>query len=166
MYEAFRLSAVPYYQEVARRIGKDSMQKALDSIGYAGGVNDTTYIIRSAIDTFWLDNSLKITPDEQLGLVRKLYFGELPFFRSYQEVVKRAMIFEDNSNYRLSYKTGWGIENNKHIGWMVGWIEENNHPYFFVLNFDSDEKDFDMVNVRMRILKGVLKKLGFLEGRM
>src|SRR5215510_12308967 len=25
MYEAFRVSAVPYYQEVARRIGKDTM---------------------------------------------------------------------------------------------------------------------------------------------
>ncbi|MEI2739029.1 MAG: hypothetical protein V9F01_09610 [Chitinophagaceae bacterium] len=26
MYEAFRVSSVPYYQEVARRIGKDTMQ--------------------------------------------------------------------------------------------------------------------------------------------
>ena len=32
MYEAFRVSAVPYYQEVARRIGKDTMQFWLDSL--------------------------------------------------------------------------------------------------------------------------------------
>lgn len=169
MYEAFRVSAVPYYQEVARRIGKDTMQMVLDSLGYAGGKKDTTYIIRSAIDTFWLDNSLKVTPDDQLGLVRKLYFNQLPFFRSYQESVKRAMLFENNANYKLSYKTGWGSINDpsfRHIGWVVGWIEENNHPYFFVLNLESSEKDFDMVDVRMKILKGILKELGFLEGRM
>lgn len=169
MYEAFRVSAVPYYQEVARRIGKDTMQMVLDSLGYAGGKKDTTYIIRSAIDTFWLDNSLKVTPDDQLGLVRKLYFNQLPFFRSYQESVKGAMLFENNANYKLSYKTGWGSINDpsfRHIGWVVGWIEENNHPYFFVLNLESSEKDFDMVDVRMKILKGILKELGFLEGRM
>ena len=34
MYKAFRYSAVPYYQEVARRIGKDTMQQWLDTLKY------------------------------------------------------------------------------------------------------------------------------------
>ena len=34
MEEAFKVSAVPYYQEVARRIGKDTMQFWLDSLKY------------------------------------------------------------------------------------------------------------------------------------
>ena len=34
MYKAFRVSAVNYYQEVARRIGKDTMQYWLNSIKY------------------------------------------------------------------------------------------------------------------------------------
>ncbi len=34
MEEAFKFSAVPYYQEVARRIGKDTMQHWLDTLGY------------------------------------------------------------------------------------------------------------------------------------
>lgn len=169
MYEAFRVSAVNYFQEVARRIGKDTMEHWLDTIGYAAGEEDTAYVIRSAIDSFWLDHSLKVTPDDQLGLVRKLYFGQLPFFKRNQEIVKRAMLFEDNSNYRLSYKTGWGFwddKTNKHIGWIIGWIEENKHPYFFVLNLESTDRNFDMPSVRMRILKDILKNKGFLEGRM
>lgn len=169
MYEAFRVSSVPYYQEVARRIGKDTMQSWLDSIGYAAGKKDTAYIIRSAIDTFWLDNSLKITPDDQLGLVKKLYFGQLPFFKTNQEIVKRAMLFENNANYRLSYKTGWGPWNEKTgscIGWIVGWIEENNHPYFFVLNIESSDRNINMPTVRMKLLKDILKHLGFFEGKM
>lgn len=77
------------------------------------------------------------------------------------------MLFEDNSNYRLGYKTGWGTSENNHaIGWIVGWIEENNHPYFFVLNIETADRDIDMVTVRMKILKNILKQLGFLEGKM
>jgi beta-lactamase class D len=167
MYEAFRVSAVNYYQEVARRIGKDTMQFWLDSLKYGAKTYKEKVTIKSAVDSFWLDNSLKITPDQQLGLVEKLYFDQLPFFKSYQEVVKRAMLFENNTNYRLGYKTGWGFdEKGNNIGWIVGWIEENNHPWFFVLNLESPEKKFDMTTVRMNILKGILKQLGFFEGKM
>jgi beta-lactamase class D len=161
MYEAFRVSAVNYYQEVARRIGKDTMQRWLDSLGYG------TRKIKTRIDSFWLDNSLKITPDEELGLVKRLYFGQLPFFKSYQEMVKRAMLFENNANYRLGYKTGWGFtEQGNSLGWIVGWIEENDHPYFFVLNIESADRKFDMWTVRMKMLKDILKQLGFFEGKM
>jgi len=161
MYEAFRVSAVPYYQEVARRIGKDTMQFWLDSISYG------TKKITTKIDTFWLDNSLKITPDEEMGLVKRLYFHQLPFFDTYEDIVKRAMLFEDNSNYKLSYKTGWGQNEKGHqLAWIVGWIEENKHPYFFVLNFESVDANADIRAIRMKILKGILQQLGFMEGKM
>jgi len=160
MYEAFRVSAVPYFQEVARRIGKEKMQFWLDTLHYG------TTKIKTRIDTFWLDNSLKITPDEELGLIKKLYFDQLPFFRPYQDTVKKLMLFEDKPAYRLSYKTGWGQkENGNHLGWMVGWIEENDHPYFFVLNLESGDKNFDMPTIRMKILKDILTHLGFMQGK-
>jgi beta-lactamase class D len=159
MEEAFKVSAVPYYQEVARRIGKDTMQFWLDSLKY-GSKKITT-----GIDTFWLDNSLKITPDEQLGLVKRLYFDQLPFDKRSQRIVRQVMLQEDNANYKLSYKTGWGYkENGRSLGWVVGWIEENKHPYFFVLNVEGDH-NMDMVGARMNVLKGILNKLGFMQGR-
>lgn len=167
MYEAFRVSAVPYYQEVARRIGKDRMEYWMDTVNYGAGPKDTAFRIQSAIDTFWLDNTLKVTPDEELGLVKLLYFNQLPFFKSYQEKVKKAMLFENTTMYRLSYKTGWGtIENGNHLAWAVGWVEENNHPYFFVLNFESSDANADIPAIRIKILKDVLKQLGFFEGKM
>ena len=167
MYEAFRVSAVPYYQEVARRVGKERMEYWMDTVNFGAGPKDTAFRIRSAIDTFWLDNTLKITPDEELGLVKLLYFNQLPFFKSYQEKVKNAMLFENTTMYRLSYKTGWGRkENGNHLAWAVGWVEENNHPYFFVLNFESPDANADIPAIRMKILKGILKQLGFFEGKM
>jgi beta-lactamase class D len=164
MKEAFKVSAVPYYQEVARRIGKDSMQHWLDTLGY--GQRYSKFKILNNIDTFWLDNSLKVTADEQLGLVKRLYFNQLPFFKSTQKTVAGVMLQEETANYKLSYKTGWGTgENGNEIGWIVGWIEENRHPYFFVLQLISPDRQFDMKTARIGILKSILKEKGFFEGK-
>jgi len=167
MYDAFRVSSVPYYQEVARRIGKEKMEYWLDTLGYGAGAKDTAFFIHSAIDTFWLDNTLTITPNEQLGMVKKLYFNQLPFFKKYQETVKQAMLFENNADYRLAYKTSWGKnEKGDHLAWIVGWVEENNHPYFFVLNIESPDPAADIPAIRMKILKAILEQESFFKGRM
>ncbi len=160
MKAAFRASSVPYYQEVARRIGADTMKRWVDSIAY-GNLD-----ISGPVDSFWLNNKLKISPDEQLGLLKKLYFDQLPFRKSVQQSVRDAMLQEDNTAYRLSYKTGWGFdEQQNNIGWIVGWIEENRHVYFFVTLVKSPDQKIDMKWVRMGILKDILKHYGFMEGK-
>lgn len=159
MEEAFKVSAVPYYQEVARRIGRDTMQSWIDSVHY--GNMDIT----GPIDSFWLNNTLKISPDEQLGFVRRLYFDQLPFNKRAQEIVRDVMLQEDNTLYKLSYKTGWGFdEKDNSIGWVVGWIEENRHVYFFVTLVKSPDKNIDMQQVRMHITKAILTEMGFFKG--
>src|SRR5450432_4863187 len=159
MKEAFAVSAVPYYQEVARRIGKDTMKLWIDSLHY-GNMN-----ISGPIDSFWLNNTLKISPDEQLGLVNKLYFDKLPFEKRSQQIVRDVMLQENNTLYKLSYKTGWGFdEKNNAIGWITGWIEENRHVYFFVTLVKSADKNINMQPVRMNITKGILNELGFFKG--
>ena len=163
MYKAFRFSCLPWFQELARRIGKDTMQREIDSLGY--GQRYGKPIIRK-VESFWIDNSVKVTADEQLGLVKRLYFQQLPFQARSQRIVKQMMLMEDNSNYKLSYKTGWGTRENGHsIGWIVGWIEENKHPYFFVLQIESADPKADIVSIRMKMLKGILEKYGFFKGR-
>ena len=160
MKEAFKVSCVPYYQEVARRIGKDTMKRWIDSLSY-GNKN-----IGGPIDSFWLNNHLKISPDEQLGLLKRLYFDQLPFRKSVQQIVRDVMLQEDKTNYKLSYKTGWGFdEENNSIGWVTGWVEENRHVYFFVTLIKSKDKNMDMKRVRMDITRDILKELGFFEGK-
>jgi beta-lactamase class D len=163
MEQAFEVSAVPYYQEVARRIGKDTMQRWLDSLGYAARYGKA--VIHNDIDSFWLNNNIKITADEQLGLVKKLYFDQLPFQKRAQDIVKKVMLQENNANYKLSYKTGWGFrENGNSIGWVVGWEEENKHPYFFVLQIEGPH-DIDMQTARLAILKSILGQYSFFQGK-
>jgi beta-lactamase class D len=162
LYEAFRVSAVPHFQALARSIGKDTLRHWLDSLKY-GNMK-----MGQRVDSFWLDQSLLITPDEQLGLVKRLYFRQLPFRASVQESVKKMMIQENNTLYQLAYKTGMGsTPDGKPVGWMVGWIEENRHVYPFVLNLQtgpSSEKDLPAA--REKVLKGILTSLGFFQGKM
>ena len=157
--EAFKVSSVPFFQEVAKRIGHDTMKNWVDSISY-GNKN-----IEGKIDSFWLNNKLKISPDEQLGLLKRLYFDQLPFRKSVQFSVREMMVQEDNSLYKLSYKTGWGKdESNNSIGWLTGWIEENRHVYFFVTLLKSKDPNIDMKKIRLDITKDILQQYGFFKG--
>ncbi|MDA3615768.1 penicillin-binding transpeptidase domain-containing protein [Polluticaenibacter yanchengensis] len=160
MREAFKVSSVPFYQEMARRIGRDTMQFWLDSVKYGNRK------IGDKIDEFWLNNTLTITADEQLGFVKRLYFKQLPFQNVVQEMVKDMMIQEKTDIYTLAYKTGWGkTKEGNELGWVVGWIEENKHVYFFVLNLESPDHKIDMAAVRKDLLNGILKEKGFFEGK-
>lgn len=158
---AFKYSAEPHFRELARRIGRDTLQKWLDSLQYGNKNMGTT------VDSFWLDNALLISPDEGLGLVKKLYFDQLPFRKGVQKTVRDLMRQEDNSNYIISYKTGYGYNPQKRaVGWALGWIEENRHPYFFVLNLETADTGADINSMSLAILKAILKQEGFFEGKM
>jgi beta-lactamase class D len=161
MEEAFKVSSEPYFKEVARQIGKATMKQWLDSLHYGN------MTIGEQVDSFWVDQSLQISPDEQLGLMKRLYFDQLPFQKRTQQIVRDVMKQEENTLYSLSYKTGWNSDQQgNHIGWVIGWIEENRHPYFFVTLVKAKDKNIDINKVRLEITKGILKQLGFFEGKM
>ena len=158
--QAFQNSSVKAFGVLARRIGKDTLKRWIDSLGY--GNKD----MHGTVDSFWLDNHLTITPDEELGLVKKLYFSQLPFFQRSQKMVCQMMLMESNANYLLSYVAGDAVKKDGNsIGWIVGWIEENKHPYFFVLNLESANPQDDSMDTGMPILKKILRQMGFFEGK-
>jgi beta-lactamase class D len=145
---------------LARRIGRDTLKKWIDSLQYGN-----KYMGGDPIE-FWSNNSLKINSDQQLGLLKKLYFGQLPFFRRPQQIVCAMMTAESNSNYQLRYKTAQGIkEDGRAIGWIMGWVEENKHPYFFVVNLESTAPGKDLGKAGLAIAKSVLLQLGFFQGK-
>ena len=170
MHEAFKVSCVPYYQEIARRVGPGRMQHYLDTVKY-GNMN-----MGGSIDQFWLNDSLKISPDEQLGFLKRLYFAELPFSERSQRIVKVLMLQEQTPEYNLYYKTGTsGNIGGKCVYWVVGFAERIEHikehkesmnktdmryyPYFFVENFEVNASDNtkDWKQIRLDILHKLLK---------
>lgn len=148
------------FSSLAEELGKDTLKKWIDSLQYGNKAMDPY------MDAFWRDNTLKINCDQQLGLVEKLYFGKLDFFQRTQEIVRRMMTHERNSVFSLSYKTAQGKTSDGHaIGWVMGWEEENKHPYFFVVNLESADPAKDLRQTGLEIAKKILQQEGFFEGK-
>lgn len=157
--EAFHNSNIPYFQELSRQIGEKDMKQWLDSVSY-GNKN-----ISGPIDSFWLNSQLKISPDEQLGLMSKLYFEKLPFQKYAQQIVESLMLQEDNTLYKYSYTSGGGIdEKGNSFSWTLGWIEENRHVYFFVTYVTAPGNSRDLTVSSENVSRSILKSMGFFKG--
>lgn len=142
---------------LSEKIGEDTLRKWIDSVHY-GKRDPNKHILMS----------VTITPDEQMGLIKKLYFDQLPFFKRTQEIVRSMMTVESNSDYKLSYKrTSQGrTRDGSASGWVLGWIEENKHPYFFVLNMETSDGNRDVLYRKgPDIVKGILRQMGFFNGK-
>ena len=129
---AIKFSVVPYYQELARRVGRGRFSGYLERIGYG---NKT---IGEEIDTFWLDNSLKISADEQIDFLKRFYEYKLPFSERSINIVKKILPEEKYPNSLLKFKTGAETkEGGKWLGWIVGYVEKKSNVYFFALNIEA-----------------------------
>ena len=156
---AIKNSVVWYYQELARRIGNEDMTQLLGQIDY--GNND----ISSGIDNFWLCGSLKISANEQIEFVKKLYLNQLSGFSDKsQEIAKDIILYETTDNYKLFGKTGGGkCVDNKVIGWYVGFVETNSSTYIFAMNLIVDEFSDLGNNLRIEMTKEILKELRIIQ---
>jgi beta-lactamase class D len=148
------MDSTPYYQNIITQLGRQEILKTIDSIKYGKGV------VSANMNEFWKDGSLKITADEQLGLIKRVYFKELPFQKRSQEIFKKGMVKEENSNYKLSYL--YASDSTKNNSWVLGFEEENTHIYFFVLH--TTGKTAAASNNSVALLKKILLQQGFLQG--
>jgi beta-lactamase class D len=157
--QAFQSNSKEAFRFIASTTGKQVIQKWIDSLSYG---NKT---IGDSLEIYWSNNKLKISPDEQLGLLKRLYFDQLPFRKSVQESVRNMMLQEDNSAYRLSYKTASIItESNQTETWTIGWIEENRHVYFFVNLIKNNANDVSPQQTSVKLTKNILSHYGFFKG--
>jgi beta-lactamase class D len=161
---AFRNSTVWYYQELARRVGKDTMQAWVNRSGYGNrkaGPN---------VDTFWLEGDLRITPMQQVEFLRSLNELKLPFSEKNMHAVKAIMLIEETNNYRIYGKTGWGTQDSIDIGWFVGFIETDDKYTYFAncvmvpgAELEEIERAVEFDRSRINITMSILKNEGYIE---
>ncbi|MEA2957288.1 MAG: hypothetical protein QOJ58_2788 [Alphaproteobacteria bacterium] len=132
MRTAIAASAVPVYQEIARRIGVERMQNYLDLFEY--GNRD----IGGGIDQFWLTGNLRIDPVQQIDFVDRLRRGVLPVSKRSQDLVRDILPVTKLGDSVIRAKSGLlGAELGKpSLGWMVGWAEKGSAQTVFALNMD------------------------------
>jgi beta-lactamase class D len=156
---ALKLSAVWFYQEIARRAGAARMQAWIDKAAY--GNRD----IGGGIDQFWLSGNLRISALEQVGFLRRLADGDLPFSVRAQETVRRIAIVESAPDFVLHAKTGWAVRDDSaraaDLGWYVGWLERGGRRWFFAINIDMPQGAKDAAQ-RGPLARALLRDLGAL----
>ena len=128
--DAIKISNVPVYQELARRIGLERMRNNVVMMGFGNQE------IGTVVDNFWLVGPLKISALEQAQFLARLAQDTLPFSTRDQETVREIVRLEQGDNWTLHGKTGWVNAPNAGVGWWVGWVKKDNRVYAFALTID------------------------------
>ena len=151
--QAMQASAVPVYQELARRIGLDLMQQEVKRVGFGNQQ------IGLQVDDFWLMGPLKITPEQEVKFAYQLATEQLPFAAAVQKQVKEMLFIERRGDTKLYAKSGWGMDVQPQVGWYTGWVEQpNGQVTAFGLNLEM--QNTDDVGERKQLSLDILDKLG------
>lgn len=153
---AFSSSVVWYYKRLAVQVGEKTMQEYIDRLEY--GNQD----ISGGIDRFWLQSTLKITPLQQVELLKSMYNYELPFSKENVDIVKRIMVVSKEGDAVFAGKTGSSAitSNQAGHGWFVGFVESRDKTWFFAVNIQADKdsggKQAREIAIRILKDKGIL----------
>ncbi len=131
---AMQNSVTWYFQALDQRASLSDIEKYVQEIGYGN------QIVEGDIASYWLNSSLKISPVEQVQLLKKLYNNEFEFAPENIKAVKNAISLYTTDEGTLSGKTGTEEVNGQNTsGWFIGYIEKNGHTYFFSTNIQSNQ---------------------------
>jgi beta-lactamase class D len=156
--EAFKLSAVPIYQEIARRVGLERMQAEVTKLNYGNAD------IGTKVDQFWLEGPLKISAVEQTQFLAKLAQKKLPFSTKVQEEVHDIARIDQGNDWVLYGKTGWtgkGTKTKPGTGWWVGWVKKGDRLYSVALNIDMSV--MEAAPKRLELIRASLKELKVID---
>jgi len=140
---AMRYSVVWWFQRVARQLGSAREREYLHRFNY--GNADST----SGLTTFWLGESLAISPEEQLQFIGELFANKLPVsdhaMRTVREVLVQPQGVVVNASGEhpfagtwpagtvVSAKTGSGnTKGGEQVRWLVGHVGRSGRSWLFV----------------------------------
>jgi len=129
--DAIRVSHLPIYREVARRIGLARMNEWIAKLHYG---NET---LGTEVDQFWVNGKLKISAVEQVRFLMRLAERSLPMSMRTQDMVHDITLIEKTPAHALHAKTGWYETPSLSLGWWVGWVAQaDGSMQSFALNID------------------------------
>jgi len=146
-------SIVPYFRELATRVGEPRMKRWLATFDY--GNQD----LSGGLDRFWLGSTLRISPDEQVTFLATLVRGQFPVARKNLDLVKEVLTQELEPGYRLIAKTGSSPDGE---GWLVGWVESPAGTCAFALHLKTSSYE-DMARIRPGLARDLLRQAGCLR---
>lgn len=147
---AMAYSVTWYFQKLDQMLQEDKIEAYLKQINY--GNHD----ISGGLAGYWLESSLRISPVEQVQLLRDFYINKFQFEQKNIQAVKEAIQLEEANGSVLSGKTGTGSVNEKNInGWFIGYVETKGNTYFFATNIQQEDhaSGSEATDITLSILK-------------
>ncbi|NRF07968.1 class D beta-lactamase [Agrobacterium pusense] len=133
-------SVLWYSREITRRLGPEKFAAYVKRLGYGNADVSGEPGKNNGLTHSWLGASLTISPVEQVGFLRRLLAGNLPFSRDAQAKTRAVVpVFDAPESWAVHGKTGTGYmrdekgnpDRNRPFGWFVGWAErEGQHIVF------------------------------------
>ncbi len=123
-----------YFQGIDEQLGISAVNRYIREIGY--GNEDTG----SGLSSYWMESSLKISPIEQVELLRKLYENSFGLRSPNINAVKDSIFLSSSDAGNLFGKTGTGrIDGMDVNGWFAGYVEAPDNTWFFAANIAADD---------------------------
>ena len=156
LYSAMESSVNWYFQEIDRQIGASALRNYVKKIGY-GNEN-----INSDLSSYWMQGALKISPVEQVELLKDLSNNDFGFTPENVNTVKDSICLFSSDDRSFYGKTGTGrIDGQDVNGWFVGFVCTNENTYFFATNIQSNANATG--NSATEITKSILSELNIWE---
>ena len=141
-----------YFQEIDKQLGTSAIDRYIREIRYG---NENT---KGGLSSYWMESSLKISPIEQVELLRKLYENSLGFRTKNIDTVKDSILLSSSESGNLYGKTGTGCIDGKDVnGWFVGYVEAPDNTWFFAANIAAN--DDASGNSAAEITRHILSKI-------
>ena len=154
---ALKRSVVWYYRELALKVGEKRMRDYVRRLHY--GNEDAS----GPLNGFWLNSTLKISADEQVEFLKRLYREDLPASKRSVKIVKEIATLEETPDHKLSGKTGGGpLGENRYLGWFVGYLETGGNTYFFATQIEGPTY-VSIRDERIALTRRILAGLGHLK---
>ncbi len=148
---AFNRSCVWCYQTIAEELSDSIYLDFLKRFEYGN------LITGDSITTFWLNGDSRISVNQQVDFLKRVYRNELPVDTNAINLLKRVMIIEQTEEYTLRAKTGWSGEH----GWFVGYLTVDDAHWFFA-NY-VEITDNSQLALRKSIVMDALRELKIID---
>ena len=123
-----------YFQEIDKKAGKKQLYSYYKKISYGN------YNLSGDISDYWMESSLRISPVEQVLLLKDFYTERLAFNDKNIKSVKNALKLSENNGKILFGKTGTGTLDGKNVnGWFVGFVEKEDNVFIFAVNVQAKD---------------------------
>jgi beta-lactamase class D len=156
-------SVVTFFQAMARRIGPEREKEWLRKLEY--GNEDAS----GPVDEFWLNGTLRISPDEQVSFLEKLAAGKLPVSRHAAKYVRSSVTHPEGTYFATGEDhtidawppgaTLWaksGFSGGKErVSWYVGGVERGGRQWVFASRIESARQAGDAAAEAIREIEAV-----------